>query len=87
MGSERTIGAQAASFAELEIKRGQQFPPSDDDRHTPLRARCVKVTIPCHERVVFTFEGGWTAALAAQPKDERLSPVSPLASSVQGMTE
>jgi hypothetical protein len=53
----------------------------------PSRARCVKGTIPRHEGAVFTLKEGWTAALAAQPKDERLSPVSPLASSVQGMTE
>src|SRR5215831_9373567 len=30
----------------------QQFPPSDGDCHTPSRARCVKGTIPCHERAV-----------------------------------
>jgi len=53
----------------------------------PSRARCVKGTIPRHEGAVFTLKEGWTVALAAQPKDERLSPVSPLASSVQGMTE
>src|SRR5262249_39757725 len=49
----------------------------------PSRARCVKGTIPHQERLVFTFKGGWTAALAAQQKDERLSPLSPLASKVQ----
>ena len=38
---------------------------------------------PRHERAVFTFKEGWTAALAAQQKDERLSPLSPLASKVQ----
>ena len=53
----------------------------------PSRERCVKQTIPRHEGAVFTLKEGWTVALAAQPKDERLSPVSPLASSVQGMTE
>ena len=52
----------------------------------PSRARCVKGTIARREGAVFTLKEGWTAALAAQPKDERLSPVSPLASSVQGMT-
>src|SRR5215831_2928967 len=53
----------------------------------PSRARCVKGTIPRHEGAVFTLKEGWTAALAAQPKDECLSPVSPLASSARGMTE
>src|SRR5215470_16117187 len=38
---------------------GQQFPPSDSDCHTPLPcARCVKATIPRHERAVFTFKEG-----------------------------
>ena len=53
----------------------------------PSRARCVKATIPRHEGAVFTLKEGWTAPLAAQPKDERLSPVSPLGSSVQGITK
>src|SRR5262249_32957823 len=30
----------------------QQFPSSDGDCHTPSRARCVKETIPRHERAV-----------------------------------
>src|SRR5262249_27452624 len=40
-------------------KCSQQFPPSDSDCHTPLPcARCVKATIPRHERAVFTFKEG-----------------------------
>src|SRR5262249_30680618 len=46
----------------------------------PSRARCVEGRIARRERAVFTFAEGWTAALAAQQKDERLSPLSPLAS-------
>src|SRR5262249_3761058 len=65
----------------------QQFPPSDGDCHAPLPCEVRKGTIARHEGAVFTLKEGWTAALAAQPKHERLSPVSPLASSVQGMTE
>src|SRR5262249_19061364 len=54
------------------------IPPSDGDCHTPLPREVRKGTIPRHEGAVFTLKEGWTAALAAQPKDERLSPVSPL---------
>ena len=65
-------------------QRGQQFPPSDDDCHTPLpcEVRMRKGTIPRHEGAVFTLKEGWTAAPAAKLKDERLSPGSSLASSV-----
>src|SRR5262249_6401717 len=67
---------------------GQQFPPSDGHCHTPLpREGAVKGTVSRHERAVFTLKEGWTAALAAQQEDERLSPLSPLASSVQDITE
>jgi hypothetical protein len=61
---------------------GQQFPPSDGDRHTPLPCEVRKGNdTTSRESVVFPFKEGWTPALAAQQKDERLSPLSPLASS------
>src|SRR6516164_10141918 len=50
----------------------------------PSRARRVDGTIPRHERAVFTFKEGWIPALAAQQRDERLSPLFPLASSRTG---
>src|SRR5262245_12936429 len=60
-------------------KCSQQFPPSDADSHVPLPREGANGTIPRHQRAVFTLKEGWTAALAAQQKDERLSPLSPLA--------
>src|SRR5262249_42089705 len=66
----------------------QQVPPSNGDCHTPLPCEgAVKGTVSRHERAVFTLKEGSTATLAAQQEDERLSPLSPLASSVQGITE
>src|SRR5262245_35828924 len=60
-----TVGAVSLLPPRRERPRGrsaaecsQQFPPSDGDCHTPLRARCVKETIPHHQRAVFTFKEG-----------------------------
>src|SRR5262249_49520778 len=43
---------------DLAAERGQQFPPSDGDCHTPLPCEVRKGTIPHQERAVFTFKGG-----------------------------
>src|SRR5262249_26500963 len=49
-------------------KCGQQFPPSDDDCHTPLPSEVRKGTIPRHEAAVFTLKEGCTGALLHSQK-------------------
>src|SRR5215467_5722985 len=70
---ERPRGRRAAEC-------GQQFPPSDIDCHTPLPCEVRKGKDTTPRACSLHVRGGWTAALAAQQKDERLSPLSPLAS-------